>query len=233
MPFGGPCRDRAAISEQCRPWRRRDRRAAVIGGLAQLGPGAGTLLMLRLLGSPGEMLVVLDRALGVVRTGPRALAAVIARATAVVVVDHGAVVAVVDIGDIDVVDRAVVIEPPLVPAPAVVTVAAVAIAVVDAAVVADVGAPVAGVEGIEAAIPGPVTGRPQEADLRRLHPGSGHPVVVVIAIGPVARGPDVAVVGQHRLFVDRQLGRRDADRHRDLGQDRQRCQQGQHEGKQG
>src|SRR5262249_10074840 len=80
--------------------------------------------------------------------------------------------------------------------------------VIDAAVISDVRTPISGPEGIDATDKGPVTGRPQQSRLRRLNPGAGNPVIIVIIPGPIARGPINAGRGNRRLVVLRQRRRR-------------------------
>src|SRR3989440_8652346 len=110
--------------------------------------------------------------------------------------------------------------------------AAIAEAVVDAAVEPHVRAPVAAMPEVRSALPAPVSRRPQEADARRLRPGSGYPVVVVVGPGPVARDPEVARRRTGRLHVHRQRRRRDVDRYADKqrGVRRQRKRREQHGG---
>src|SRR6202035_5262039 len=118
------------------------------------------------------------------------------------VVDHRAVVHVGDVGRVDVGDRAVVVELVAAPAAALIALAAIAEAVVDAAVEADVRAPVAAAPHIDAALPAPVSGRPQQAHGGRQRPGSGYPVVVLVSPRPVAGDPDVAGRRARRLNID-------------------------------
>jgi hypothetical protein len=81
------------------------------------------------------------------------------------------------------------------------------IAVVHAAVVADVAAPVAPMEPVSAAVPVPIVGRPQGALIGSRNPSAGNPVVVPIAIGPVAGNPHQVGLGTEGLFINRQFGR--------------------------
>jgi hypothetical protein len=99
------------------------------------------------------------------------------------------------------------------PASAFVTIAEVSEAVVDAAVESDLRPPVAVIENISVAGPGPVPGGPVVSDSGRAHPGAGHPVVVaeVVVVGPVARCPDKAFAGAKRLFVYRKWRRSERD----------------------
>jgi hypothetical protein len=124
--------------------------------------------------------------------------------------------------------RGVVAEVPAVPAAAVEAVATVSIAVVHAAVEAYGGSPVSAVPQVSPATPAPVTRRPQQADGRRQHPGSRHPVVPARPPGPVTRCPDVVCRRTDRLLVNGQLGRShgdgDADGNLREGRTRQRAQ---------
>jgi hypothetical protein len=95
--------------------------------------------------------------------------------------------------------------------------AAIAVAVVHAAVVADMGTPVATMEDIESVIPAPIRRSPQVAGLRRRNPGSGNPVVAVVAIGPVAGCPHQAGFGAWRLIIDRQRRRCKANADKNAG----------------
>ena len=93
--------------------------------------------------------------------------------------DDRAVIDVVHHSDIDVVDRAVVVEVSPSPVAALVAVAGVAKAVVDAAIVADVLAPVARIEPVRVIPVAPVAGRPQCAFVGSLNPCAGHPIIAV------------------------------------------------------
>src|ERR1035441_7010082 len=61
-----------------------------------------------------------------------------------------------------------------------------------------------------------MSGRPERADLRRLNPGPGNPIISAISVVPVARRPEIAVVRARRLLVVRQRGRRLRGGHRNL-----------------
>jgi hypothetical protein len=100
--------------------------------------------------------------------------------------------------------------------------AAVAEAVVHAAVVADVWSPIAPMEDVESVVPAPIGRRPQVAGLRRWNPGSGDPIIAVIAIGPVAGCPHQARLGARRLLIDRQRRRRKANADKNAGKRRSR-----------
>src|ERR1700728_1877780 len=88
------------------------------------------------------------------------------------VVDDGGVVNVRDVhGPGDVVDIAVVEERTALPVAARITAADVAKSVVDATIKTDMGTPIASVPEVGAIAPAPIARRPQEARLRRQHPG--------------------------------------------------------------
>ena len=89
--------------------------------------------------------------------------------------------------------------------------AAITVAVIHAAIVADVPAPVAGMEDIEAVRPAPVAGRPQSALIGRRNPRARNPVVAVVAIGPVTGHPHQAGLRAVGLHIDRQLRRCNTD----------------------
>jgi hypothetical protein len=89
-------------------------------------------------------------------------------------------------------------------------------AVVHAAVVADVAAPVAPMEPVSAVVPVPVVGRPQGAYIGHRNPCAGNPVVVLVAIGPVAGNPHQVGLRAVGLFVNREFGRRQTHADHDL-----------------
>jgi hypothetical protein len=138
-----------------------------------------------------------------------------AAATAVVgdAVDSGVVNddrAVIDIGDardVDVVDRAVVVEVAALPVAAVIAVAGVAEAVVHASVEADVLTPEAAVKEIAAAEEAPVAGGPESTVEGRRAPGSGDPVVADGSVSPVAGGPEIVGRGGFGLLIFRERRR--------------------------
>jgi hypothetical protein len=96
----------------------------------------------------------------------------------------------------------------------------VAESIVDAAVVADVGSPVAVVEEIVPTFKAPVGRRPEETWLGSRHPGAGNPVIAVLAVSPVAGGPEIAVLWAERLLVNGQHGRGDTDADNHAGERR-------------
>src|SRR5262249_47549103 len=99
---------------------------------------------------------------------------------------------------------------------------AVTTSVVHATIEADVRAPVAGVPYIGTADPTPVARGPQQARLGSEHPRSRHPVIAIIAPGPVAWRPDVVRARRGRLHVHRKCRRSDIDGYanRDIGERR-------------
>src|ERR1035437_1230389 len=94
--------------------------------------------------------------------------------------------------------------------------APVAEAVVHAPVVAYVAAPIALMEPILSAGPAPVVGCPQRALIGSRYPCAGHPVVVPVAIGPIARRPHQVGLGADALFIHRQHRRSKSDTDDDL-----------------
>jgi len=125
------------------------------------------------------------------------------------IVDHCGVIGVVNVGDIHVVDRTVVGELSVVPAPALVTLTRVAVSIIDSAIETYVRAPVAFIESIPTVSPTPIAWSPEEADLGGHHPRAWHPVIIALAVGPVARCPDVALRREGWLLVHGQRWRRD------------------------
>ena len=125
------------------------------------------------------------------------------------VIHHRSVVSVVNIGDVNIVDSAVVIERSIAPCSARVSIAGVAKTVVDASVKADMRPPVTRMPQERLTTPSPVTMRPQNADLRRHHPGSGYPEIAFRPVCPITRGPDITDTGAKRLRIYRQRRRSD------------------------
>ena len=90
--------------------------------------------------------------------------------------------------------------------------ATVAEAVVHSSVVADLGSPVAFIEGVNSVVPAPITWGPEIAGLGRFNPGAGNPIVVTDAVpGPVAGRPHEVGLRARRLNVDRKSGRSNVD----------------------
>src|SRR5450631_4568951 len=137
-----------------------------------------------------------------------AVAAVVAHAIDGDVVNDGFVVHIGNVHAADVVDGTVVVKMAAPPVAALVAIAAVSIAVIHAAVKSHLRAPVAGMPEKYRALHSPVPRRPEIIGLRRQHPRSRHPVIVlvVIAPSPVSRGPEIAIFGDLGLVVDRKFG---------------------------
>src|SRR6476620_2207105 len=155
----------------------------------------------------------------------RATAAPIVTHVGDVVDDDGLVVDVADLHVRDVVDGAVVEESAATPIAALVAVAGVAVAIRDAAVEADFRAPIAFVKGIDAVVPTPIAGRPQQLRLRWQCPRARHPIIASVVIpGPIAGRPDVTWRWDRRLIVNRQWRRRDIDSYADVVLSINRCE---------
>ena len=125
------------------------------------------------------------------------------------VVDHRRVVPVVNVGDIHVAYRTVVVELPVLPASTLITVTVISVAVTDAAIEADLLAPVAVVENISVAAPTPIGRSSEQSRFGSHDPCAWHPVVTIVVAGvsPVPGCPDVAFAGDQRLLVDGQFRR--------------------------
>src|SRR5882672_4976560 len=130
--------------------------------------------------------------------GPRpgtdaAVTTVVADARHRCTVDHGCVVDVMNLGDVHVVDSAVIKEAPVVPTPALIAFTEISEAIVDAAIEPHLRRPEAVVEGERLAAPGPVPGSPKQTRFRWQHPCTGHPKVIVRIVGPVAWCPEITI----------------------------------------
>ena len=121
------------------------------------------------------------------------------------VIDDGLVVDV-NVGDVDVVHGAVVVEMAVPPVSAFIAVADVSEAIIDSAVKADVWAPVSRMPDIHTLTPTPIAGSPEHAHGWRRDPGARDPVVAIGTVGPIAGRPDIAVAGARRLRVHGQHG---------------------------
>jgi hypothetical protein len=130
-------------------------------------------------------------------------AAVVADAVHGGIVDYRRVVNVVNVGDVHVVHRTVVVKLSVLPTSALIADTAIAKAVIDAAVEADLLTPVAAIPGEGAAAPTPVTGSPEQTNGGRLNPRAWYPEVAFITISPVAGRPQIAGLGGHGLHVHR------------------------------
>jgi len=95
-------------------------------------------------------------------------------------------------------------------------------AVVHAAVVANMQTPVAIMEKVVPTFPAPIRRRPKIARLRSRYPCAGDPIVAILTVGPVARRPQVSVIGAWRLHINRQHRRRNVDADKHSGKRRRR-----------
>lgn len=126
----------------------------------------------------------------------------------VVIYDDGAVVHICNPGDVDPIDRAVVIEVIAAPVATVITVAGIAAAIGHTAVEADVKAPVAAIETITVAEKSPVAGSPERPGKGSGDPGAWYPVVSDGRIAPISGSPDVIGRGSFGLLIGGQGRRR-------------------------
>jgi hypothetical protein len=79
--------------------------------------------------------------------------------------------------------------------------ASIAIAIIDAAIITNVRSPVTWVKYIRVIFPSPIRRSPQVPNFRRLDPRPRHPVISVIAISPISRGPNVTIIRTGGLVV--------------------------------
>jgi hypothetical protein len=149
-------------------------------------------------------------------------AAVVADMVVRRVVDHSLVVNIVNIRDVHIVHRAVVVKGSVIPISAFITGSAIAVAVIYATVEADPVAPIALVPGVGIVAPTPVTWSPEKTGFGGHHPCAWHPEVAFVAIGPVAGRPQITLGGSHWLRVHREFGRSDRDGHAELCERRDR-----------
>src|SRR5713226_7421735 len=112
-----------------------------------------------------------------------------------IVVDHRCVVNVVDVRDVHVGHRTVVVKPSAVPSSAFITATEITVAIADPAIETYMRTPVAVIENKAAATPTPVAWGPKQTDLRSDHPRARHPVVIIVRISPVPRCPEITFAG--------------------------------------
>src|SRR5579859_5912640 len=134
-----------------------------------------------------------------------AMAAVEADPRSAIIVRHRRVVRVVDHRHVYVVYRPVVIKMVLLPAPTFIPAAKIAESIIDPTVKTHYRAPIAFMKVISTAPPGPISGRPEESRLRRQHPGTRHPVIIVPVPRPISGRPEVSLARADRLLINRQL----------------------------
>src|SRR5712691_2448835 len=94
------------------------------------------------------------------------VAAVVADASQRRVVNHGGIVDVVNLSDVHVVHRTVVIKTSVVPTPTFITAAEITVAIVDSAIETYNRTPIAFVKDETATAPGPIAGGPEETNFR-------------------------------------------------------------------
>jgi hypothetical protein len=115
-----------------------------------------------------------------------------------------AAIDVVHHSDVNVVDRAVVVEVSPTPVTALVAVARVAKTIINAAIVTDVLSPIARVISVGVIPVAPVAGGPECALVRGLDPCTGHPEISIWRPRPVAGRPQIVVAGIRWLVVVQQ-----------------------------
>src|SRR5271169_2532049 len=122
---------------------------------------------------------------------------VVSNPSGVDIVSYRPIVNIMYVGNVYVVDRAIVVKIAAVPISAVVTIARVPPSIVNAAIKAYGRSPISRVPQVESSRKAPPARRPQEAHLRRVHPSSRHPVVVahIRVPSPVPGRPQVARPG--------------------------------------
>src|SRR6202162_2519621 len=133
-------------------------------------------------------------------------------------VDYGLTVNIVNVRNVHVIHRGVVVESSVVPISPSVADATIAVAVVDAAVEADRGTPIAFIPSKGIVAPTPVTGRPEQTSLGRLSPRARHPEIAFFAVSPVTGRPQITALRTKRLRVLHQFGRSDRDGQAELRQ---------------
>ena len=130
-----------------------------------------------------------------------AISAVIAHVVVRSVVDDGLVIDIMNVRDVHVIHRTVVIEGSVSPISALIVGPTVTEAVVNASVKANVRTLIAAIPRVGVVAPTPIAGRPEQASFRRHHPRNLDPKVAFISISPVAGRPQIAVSRGHRLGV--------------------------------
>src|ERR1700732_1117132 len=129
------------------------------------------------------------------------VAPVIADAVHRGIVDHRGVVNVVNVGDVHVVHGAVVVKLSALPTSALIALTKVSVAVTHSSVETYLLTPVAIIEDISAAAPTPIGWSPEQTGFRSHHPCTRYPVVVIVGVSPVPRGPEITIAGTKGLLV--------------------------------
>ena len=131
-----------------------------------------------------------------------------------------------NVSDIHVVHRTVVLELSVVPTAAFIALTSIAVAIVDPAVETYMRTPVAFIESVSAMVPAPIAWGPEETGLRSHDPRARHPVIIAVAVSPVAGCPEITLGGHGRLLIHRQRRRAKRNGYSNL---RERCRgDGQH-----
>jgi len=167
----------------------------------------GSLLVLRLLGSHGDVPLTPSSHLPRSRPGSYASGATVEANPVCRSVDYSSVVSAAHNRDVDVCHSAVVEVRAVSPVAAEEANASVAETVINSAIVADFRSPVASVPVIEAVFPFPIPRGPEQTDLRRLRPGARNPEVTTRAVSPIAGNPYVAGARADGLHIHRQSRR--------------------------
>ena len=185
---------------------RHHRRLSIIGGSKLRAIAPCSLLVFSLRGNFCYMLLMLGCQLcGCGARLDTIWPAVVADAVHRNVVYHRLVVHVAYALRIDVIDGAVVVKLPTLPAASVIAIARISIAVINAAVEPNRRSPITRVPIVLGIGKAPVARRPKIAGLGSHYPRSGNPEVLVI-IGtpcPIARHPDVTGSGKRWLGIHR------------------------------
>src|ERR1700722_216844 len=208
-------RDRRTAAEITRPGGRSDGGAPVIRRSKVAAILTCRLLVLRLRGQRGGVLLAAGSFFLRRRAHLNAAASTVIAGGGRVVDDYRFVVDMGHVGDAHVGHRPVVEETsaaPLAPGKAH---APVTEPVVDAAVEADVRTPISGVPRVKSPAPAPIAGRPKLPN-RSNYPGSRNPVITAVIVpGPVPWSPDKTGAGADGLRVNGKCRRADPHRNAD------------------
>jgi hypothetical protein len=116
-------------------------------------------------------------------------------------------------------NRSIIVEGSAFPAATIISGTSVAEAVVYAAIKPNIRSPIAGMPEVKSSGVSPITGRPEKANFGRVSPVSCHPVVSIVAIGPITRYPYFTVGWARGLIIYRQWRWRDVYRNADTYSD--------------
>jgi|SRR5579872_605578 len=199
--FGG---HHCAIFKIARPRSCRHRRPSLIYRRAELRICARRLHMLGLRGYRWNMPLSLGSFL--LRSRSRvdaSLAAVITHAIYHSLVNHCRVIDIVNVCDVDVINRAIVEKPSIFPSSAFVAFTEVPKSIGYATVEAHLRPPIASMENKRSTAPSPIPRSPQKAGLWSEYPRARNPEVIlgVVIPVPISGGPDIALTWTQRLLV--------------------------------